>query len=82
MAQICLDTFQLVPDGQASLHEPATPPPMVFPPPVTFGHMCELPWQQEWTKEYGSIYTIDLDDARGRLAFSTSLGKIVIFDFL
>jgi hypothetical protein len=59
----------------------------IFPPspafnPITFGNICEYTIPDSWDQEYGDIYTIDFDDARGRLALATSSGKILILEFI
>lgn len=51
-------------------------------PPTTYGHICELPVPPEWAVEHGGIYTVDFDDARGRLAFATGNGKILIWELV
>jgi hypothetical protein len=48
----------------------------------TYGHLCELPVSPEWAAENGGINTVDFDDARGRLAFATGSGKILVWEFI
>jgi len=47
-----------------------------------FGHVAEYTLEEGWRDEYGSIYSMDYDDARGRVAFATRSGKVLIYDFL
>jgi hypothetical protein len=51
-------------------------------PPVSFGHFCEYELGEDWEKDYGGIYTVDFDDARGVAAFATGSGKVVLFEFV
>jgi hypothetical protein len=48
----------------------------------TYGHLCELPMSSDWAAEYGGINTVDFDDARGRLAFATGSGKILVWELV
>lgn len=50
--------------------------------PVSFGHICEYQMDEGWERQYGGIYTVDFDDARGIAAFATGSGKIVLLEFI
>ncbi|PVF98815.1 hypothetical protein CPB86DRAFT_873137 [Serendipita vermifera] len=50
--------------------------------PADFGDICEFPVPQEWVRKYKDIYMIDFDDARGRLAFATGSGIILIVELV
>ncbi|KAG8822939.1 hypothetical protein FRC19_004933 [Serendipita sp. 401] len=50
--------------------------------PKTIGHICEYRFPPDWPEKNGGIYTVDFDDARGRIAFATGNQGILIFDFL
>ncbi|PVF98814.1 hypothetical protein CPB86DRAFT_784457 [Serendipita vermifera] len=50
--------------------------------PETFGDTCEFSMPQKWIQDYKSIYMVDFDDARGRLAFATGSGKILMVELV
>lgn len=53
--------------------------PSVFKP-VAYGHVCKFPLPD--IDDYGLLYSLDFDDARGRLAIATSSGKVLLFDLV
>jgi hypothetical protein len=52
------------------------------PPDFGFGHVCQVSIEGDWVEQCGGIYSLDIDDARGRLAFTTARGEIVVYDLL
>ncbi|KAG8811787.1 hypothetical protein FRC17_002323 [Serendipita sp. 399] len=50
--------------------------------PRTVGHVCEYNFPYDWTDKNGGIYTVDFDDARGRVAFATGSEGVLILEFL
>jgi hypothetical protein len=47
-----------------------------------FGQVAEYRLEEGWDDGYEGIYSIDYDDARGRVAFATGSGKVLIYEFL
>jgi hypothetical protein len=50
--------------------------------PRIFGDICEFPMPQKWVRDYEGICMADFDDARGRLAFATGSGKILMVELV
>jgi hypothetical protein len=50
--------------------------------PRIFGDICEFLMPQKWVQDYGGICMADFDDARGRLAFATGSGKILMVELV
>lgn len=51
-------------------------------PLATSGHICEFELSADLARKYGGFNTVDFDDARGRVAFATGSGKILIYEFV
>ncbi|PVF98816.1 hypothetical protein CPB86DRAFT_814485 [Serendipita vermifera] len=49
--------------------------------PSQTGHVCEF-YMLQWVQDYRGIYSVEFDDARGRLVVATGSGKILIADFV
>ncbi|PVF98811.1 hypothetical protein CPB86DRAFT_340668 [Serendipita vermifera] len=52
------------------------------PPVFGFGHVCRVSVEDDWIRHCGGIYSLDFDDARGRLAFTTASGEIIVYDLI
>ncbi|PVF98818.1 hypothetical protein CPB86DRAFT_825516 [Serendipita vermifera] len=50
--------------------------------PITFGDICKFNIPQIWISRYQGIFGVDFDDAKGRLAFGTGVGKVLIVELL
>ena len=48
----------------------------------TSGHVCELELSADLARKYGGFNTVDFDDVRGRIAFATGSGQILICELV